>query len=62
MPPDEVEEVCSDKSVIRKANRENKGENPLYYVYGQTESGRYILLVILIRFLNGTHELLLLGI
>ena len=54
--PDEVEEVCSDKSVIRKADREITGENPLYYVYGQTENGRYII-VILMRFPNSTARI-----
>ena len=45
--PREVEEVCFGKSFVRRARSE--GENPVYYVLGQTEAGRYLFYVI-IRF------------
>lgn len=43
--PDEVEEVCFGQSLVLRARGE--GENPLYYVLGQTKSGRYLLCVII---------------
>jgi len=48
--PSEVEEVCFGLSLILKAK--SKGENPVYYVLGQTESGRYLFCVI-INFADG---------
>jgi hypothetical protein len=36
--PQEVEEVCFGKSFVLRAKSE--GENPVYYVLGQTEAGR----------------------
>jgi uncharacterized protein len=48
--PEEVEEVCFGKSLVLRAKSE--GENPVYYVLGQTEAGRYLFCV-LIRFPDG---------
>jgi uncharacterized DUF497 family protein len=48
--PEEVEEVCFGKSFVRRAKSE--GENPVYYVQGQTDAGRYLLCVI-IQFPDG---------
>lgn len=43
--PFEVEEICFGKSLILRAK--SRGENPVYYVLGQTFSGRYIFCVII---------------
>ena len=48
--PEEVEEACFGKSLVRRAK--SKGENPVYYVLGQTEAGRYLFCVV-IRFPDG---------
>ena len=48
--PEEVEQVCFGKSLVRHAKSE--GENPVYYVQGQTEAGRYLFCVV-IRFSDG---------
>ncbi len=48
--PEEVEEVCFGKPWVRRAKSE--GENPVYYVLGQTEAGRYLFCVV-IRFPDG---------
>ncbi len=48
--PEEVEQVCFGKSLVRKAKSE--GENPVYFVQGQTEAGRYLFCVV-IRFPDG---------
>jgi len=48
--PEEVEEVCFGKSFVRRAKSE--GENPVYYVQGQTQAGRYLVCVI-IQFADG---------
>jgi uncharacterized DUF497 family protein len=48
--PGEVEEVCFGKSWVRRAK--SGGENPVYYVLGQTEVGRYLFCVV-IRFPDG---------
>ena len=48
--PEEVEEVCFGRSFVRRAKSE--GENPVYYVLGQTEAGRYLFCVV-IRFPDG---------
>lgn len=48
--PDEVEEVCFGTALVQRAKSE--GENPVYYVLGQTAAGRYLFCVI-IRFPNG---------
>jgi uncharacterized protein len=43
--PFEVEEVCFGVSLILRAK--SSGENPVYYVLGQTLSGRYLFCVII---------------
>ena len=43
--PDEVEQVCFGSSFVRRAKSE--GENPVYYVLGQTEAGRYLFYVVI---------------
>jgi len=43
----EVEEVCFGKSLVLRAKSE--GENPVYYILGQTRAGRYLFCVV-IRF------------
>jgi uncharacterized DUF497 family protein len=48
--PGEVEEVCFGKPLVQRAKSE--GENPVYYILGQTESGRYLFCVV-IRFPEG---------
>jgi uncharacterized DUF497 family protein len=48
--PEEVEEVCFGKSLVRRGKSE--GENPVYYVLGQTEAGR-TLFCVAIRFPDG---------
>jgi hypothetical protein len=45
--PEEVEEVCFGPAFVQRAKSE--GENPAYYVLGQTAAGRYIFCVV-IRF------------
>ena len=47
---DEVEEVCFGKPFIQRAK--SHGENPVYYVLGQTNSGRHLFCVI-IQFPDG---------
>ena len=47
---DEVEEVCFGESWVRRAK--SSGKNPVYYVLGQTGSGRHLFCVI-IQFPNG---------
>lgn len=48
--PEEVEEICFGKPMIQRAKTE--GENPVYYVWGQTEAGRYLFCVV-IQFPDG---------
>jgi uncharacterized DUF497 family protein len=48
--PEEVEEVCFGKAFVQRAKSE--GSNPIYYVLGQTEAGRYLFCVV-IRFPDG---------
>ncbi len=48
--PNEVEEVCMGKPFIQRAK--SQGENPVYYVLGQTNAGRYLFCVV-IRFADG---------
>ena len=43
--PEEVEQACFGKSLVRRAKSE--GENPVYYVQGQTEAGRYLFCVVI---------------
>jgi uncharacterized protein len=42
--PDEVEEICFGRALVQRAKSE--GENPVYYVLGQTDAGRYLFCVI----------------
>jgi uncharacterized DUF497 family protein len=48
--PEEVEEVCFGKSWVRRAKSE--GKNPVYFVLGQSDAGRYLFCVV-IRFPDG---------
>ena len=48
--PEEVDEVCFGKPLVQRAKSE--GENPVYYVLGQTDAGRYLFCVV-IRFPDG---------
>jgi uncharacterized DUF497 family protein len=43
--PEEVEEVCFGRSRVRRTKSE--GANPVYYVDGQTASGRYLFCVVI---------------
>ncbi len=48
--PEEVEAVCFGRPFVQRAKSE--GENPLFYVLGQTNAGRYLFCVI-IQFSDG---------
>jgi uncharacterized DUF497 family protein len=48
--PEEVEEACFGKAFVQRARSE--GDNPVYYVLGQTKTGRYLFCVV-IRFPGG---------
>ncbi len=48
--PDEVEEVFFGKPFVRRAK--SKGENPVYYVFGQTNTGRHLFCIV-IQFPDG---------
>jgi len=48
--PEEVEEVCFGRALVQRAKSE--GENPVYYVLGRTDAGRYLFAVV-IRFPDG---------
>ena len=41
--PEEVEEVCFGRPFVQRAKSE--GKNPVYYVLGQTNAGRYLFCV-----------------
>jgi len=43
--PNEVEEVCFGRPLVQRGRSE--GENPVYYVLGQTQAGRYLFCVII---------------
>jgi uncharacterized protein len=43
--PQEVEEVCFGNPLILRGK--SQGVNPVYYVLGQTEAGRYLFCVII---------------
>ena len=43
--PEEFEEVCFGECLILRGRSE--GENPVYYVLGQTLEGRYLLCVVI---------------
>jgi uncharacterized DUF497 family protein len=44
--PEEVEQVCGDRSLVLRTKSE--GENPVYYVLGQTDAGRYLFAVVIL--------------
>lgn len=48
--PEEVEEACFGQALILRAR--SPGVNPVYYVLGQTETGRYLFCVV-IQFPDG---------
>lgn len=48
--PGEVEETCFGAAFVQRAK--SQGENPVYYVLGQTEAGRYLFCVV-IQFPDG---------
>ncbi len=48
--PEEFEEVCFGRSLVFRAK--SHGENPVYYVLGQTRAGRYLFCVV-IQFSDG---------
>lgn len=43
--PDEVEQVCFGRPWVRRGR--TKGLNPVYYVLGQTDAGRYLFCVVI---------------
>jgi uncharacterized protein len=43
--PAEVEEACFGQALVQRAKSE--GENPVYYILGQTNGGRYLFCVII---------------
>jgi hypothetical protein len=43
--PEEVEDVCFGKPLVLRGKSE--GENPVYYVLGQTAAGRYLFSVVI---------------
>jgi hypothetical protein len=43
--PEEFEEVCFGRSLVLRARSE--GRNPVYFVLGQTEAGRYLSCVVI---------------
>ena len=48
--PEEFEEACFGRPLIQRAQSE--GKNPVYYVLGQTNQGRYLFCV-MIQFPDG---------
>jgi uncharacterized DUF497 family protein len=48
--PEEFEEACFGQSLVLRAKSE--GENPVYYVLGQSREGRYLFCVV-IQFPDG---------
>ena len=48
--PQEVEEICFGQAFVRRAK--SKAENPVYYILGQTDAGRYLFCVV-IQFPDG---------
>lgn len=43
--PKEFEEVCFGRPLVLRAKSE--GQNPVYYVLGQTDAGRYLFCVVI---------------
>lgn len=48
--PDEVEDICFGNTLVQRAR--SQGQNPVYYVLGQTTAGRYLFCVV-IQFPDG---------
>ncbi len=48
--PEEFEEICFGKALVLRGRSE--GQNPVYYVLGETDAGRYLFCVV-IQFPNG---------
>jgi hypothetical protein len=48
--PEEVEEACFGYAFVQRAK--SSGKNPVYYVLGRTEAGRYLFCVV-IQFPDG---------
>ena len=48
--PEEFEDVCFGRPLVLRGKSE--GQNPVYYVLGQTDAGRYLFCVV-IRFPDG---------
>lgn len=48
--PEEVEDVCFGRGFVQRAK--SQGENPVYYILGQTAAGRYLFCVV-IQFPDG---------
>jgi uncharacterized protein len=48
--PEEVEDVCFGTALVQRAK--THGQNPVYYVLGQTRAGRYLFCVV-IQFPDG---------
>lgn len=44
--PEEVEQVCFGRSFVQRAKSE--GESPVYYILGQSKSGRYLFCVVIL--------------
>jgi len=44
--PEEVEEICFGQPFVRRA--QSKGENPVYYILGRTDAGRYLFCVVIL--------------
>ncbi len=43
--PGEVEEACFGRAFVQRAKSE--GQNPVYYVLGRSEAGRYLFCVVI---------------
>ena len=48
--PEEVEQVCFGRCFVQRAKSQD--ENPVYYIRGQTDAGRYLFCVV-IQFPDG---------
>jgi uncharacterized protein len=46
---DEVEEVFYNKPLFRRGRKGNFKNENLYYVYGQSDNGRYLLIVFIYK-------------
>ena len=43
--PEEVEEVCFHHALVLRTK--SQGDNPVYYILGQTSAGRYLFCVVI---------------